>query len=501
MKARTHAALVAAALAGPPTFGAAHAQSWQREASIEASVAGSSNGGQTGGSDAEADLITTVRPALHVKRRGPRLDFTLDAGASLLSYARGTQSDRILPSLRTSVASTLAERLLYLDASAGVSQVESNPYAGRVSNGSSGNRRTETNWRVAPYLHREFSDRLSVLARVDAGRSRQSGSDDEMTSRQSVVRLESRPAPWGYAVEASRLDLSSSGTTDEELSVEAVRLRGSALVAGELIVGPMVGREKTRLGSAERDDTLVGFRLLWEPSPRTRVFADVERAFYGTGGEISASHRTPSMSFLLRAARGPDALGDSGAAADLSAFLDAILTTRNPDPAQRSELVRDIVARRGLQTALPRAVRNVVGYTQLRTYVEGSWVLLGTRNTLALSVYSQRREQLAAELGAAQPLPDAAGDDRQSGGTVEFNRRLEPRLSVDVSGRWSRIRGLGSREGDESRESVVRVAFARELSPRTGATFGVQHRRVRTNVDDLPSFNEFRAFAGVSHRF
>jgi hypothetical protein len=119
-----------------------------------------------------------------------------------------------------------------------------------------------------------------------------------------------------------------------------------------------------------------------------------------------------------------------------------------------------------------------------------------------VSAFAQQRRQVRGDLDAGTAaVAGALSDDRQYGASVEFNRRLTPRLAMDVSARWATIRGIGERTGDRSNDHSVRLAFVQEVAPRTSITAGVQQRRVSTNVSSLASYGEVLVFAGVQHRF
>ena len=235
------------------------------------------------------------------------------------------------------------------------------------------------------------------------------------------------------------------------------------------------------------------------------MFANVERRFFGTGGELRFNHRTPFNAFNLRVNREPvtatSSLGVIGAGGDVGSFLNAILSRSTPDPVQRAVIVQNLIASRGLQSSFPSATDFVANYQQLQTGVTASWVYSGPRATMSLSLYQQTLRQLSRDSASALPLTILVADNRQTGAALEVNYRLTPETSLDSAIRWSRIRGLAATEGQSTRENSISFALVHNLSPRSGMTVGVQHRVVDRNAGLLPSYDSTLVFAGVNHRF
>jgi hypothetical protein len=92
-------------------------------------------------------------------------------------------------------------------------------------------------------------------------------------------------------------------------------------------------------------------------------------------------------------------------------------------------------------------------------------------------------------------------DARQTALTLEASHRVTPLTSVTASMAWTRVEGLGSRAGDETREATYRVALSSSLSPRAGVSFGLQYRQLSTNVLSLNSYHQSSLFAALDYRF
>ena len=428
----------------------------------------------------------------------------IDAAANFLAFANGTQNAAVLPDANASLKATVVDRLLFLDAAASLTQVESNPFGTWSDQLTTANRRTSGTYRLSPFVAHDFSPRDSVLLRQDAAvTTNGAGTGTRLTSNQTLFRFDRKPVPLGGSIEVSRLQNRSSGTGDANLLLEAVRLRGNVALDGQLVVGVAAGRERSHFLLSDQTDPLYGLTLAWNPGPRTELSASVEHHFFGLGGSLNFRHRMPFMSLALSLSRQPvtasTSLGVFADSSGIAAFLDAILTTRYPDPAVRATLVNNLISSRGLQSGLPGAIDVIADYPQLQTAANLSWVLLGTRNTASISLYGQTQRQLT-QAGEIVPI-SPVNDNRQVGVALQFSRRLTPQTSLDAQLRWARITGLAVRAGDSTGQTSYRLAWIRNLSPRTGLSAGVQYNRFTTNVGGLQSYNAALAFVGMSHRF
>lgn len=479
---------------------------WTNHASVEARVTATDNAALAAGEPARGDVYSSLRPALRVTGHGPNSDLTLNAAADLVMYARGTQPDRALPILEGALKSVVVDRLLYFDANADVHQTEANAFAPRNDASSTSNLRTVSTYRLSPYLQHEFSQSVSLLARYDQSQSRESGSDGNgLHSRNSVVRLEGKPVPLGFSLAVSNLENYSSGLAFSELQVTTAKAGVSLAAFDEVVIGVAAGVERTHLLLSDQNDNLYGLNFRWTPTPRTDLFANVERRFFGNGGELRLIHRTPFSALSLRINREPvtatSSLGVLGAGGDVGAFLGAILSRSTPDPLQRAAIVQNLIASRGLQTSFAGATDFIATYPQLQTGVAASWVYSRSKTVASLSLYGQSLHQLIRGEAPALPLAAVATDSRQFGAAVDVNYRLTPETSLDSAISWSRIQGLAATAGQSTRESGVRFALLQNLSPRTGMTVGIQHRLVDSNVGQVQSYRPTLVFVGATHRF
>jgi uncharacterized protein (PEP-CTERM system associated) len=509
---RLHALAAAAVMAMAPALALAQSQT-QSSASpppppamvtIEAGVTATDNGALAAKGLERADLILSLRPHLELVRRRAGLELDVDAAVTMLDYARDSREGGVLPEIGASLRSTIVERWLYLDAAARVRQSEADPFGTRADDALGANRRTQGSYSISPYLEREFMPDTTMAARLDAAvTTNGAGDGSQLRSNHTLLRLERKPVPWGASLEWSRLDNETRGAVESRFTLDTLRARATANVGHDLVLGLVAGSDRSQLLLSRDHDTLYGASAHWSPGPRTELATTVEHRFFGNSGELKLRHRMPFMSLVVSAGRQPmmsqASLGVLGQGADLRGMLDAILTTRYPDPVARTELVNSLVANLGLNSRGAQAVELVAEYPQLQTAGSATLVLLGSRNTLSVSAYVQTQKRLQRPDEVL--LVPTTADNRQWGANVQFNRRLTPQLSADLQLRYSKIRGLADRAAELSQEGAVRLALMQNVAARSSVSAGVQYNRFSTNVSGQHPYRATQAFIGMNHRF
>lgn len=482
------------------------AQTWTTQATIQVRAAATTNGGLAPAGEQRKDLVTTLQPTFQLSGQGARLRLNALVSADLVNYARDSQPDRASPRVRFDLGAALAERLLFVDSSIDVHQTEVDPFAPRAEIGAGGTRQTSSTYRVSPYLTYALSPQSTLLARHEEMLSQSdSGATPNQRFSRTRLRAERRPTPYGGSLELSKEDARFSGNGEGRWTIESGKAIGDVAINAELVVGPIIGVEQTTFLLERHRDHRYGAHLRWSPGERTQLLAELEHRFFGTGWDLSLRHRTPFMSFSLRWNRTPvtstTSVGAAPAGTDLSTFLDAILTTRFPDAAARAALVSSLISTRGLRTKLPGAIEIFADYAQLQNGATATWVLLGSRNTVTLSVYQQTLRQFTRSGDVIGGVQLAGADNRQAGATLGLNRRLTPQMAVDLTSTWSRITGLAARSGDRTAQRTHRLSVLRALSERTGLSLGVQYDKLGTTVVGIDSYDAASAFIGLNHRF
>jgi uncharacterized protein (PEP-CTERM system associated) len=494
--------------ANAPQAGASQAANPPARLSVEMSEAATTNGGLDDNGMRQGDFITSIRPTLEVSHAGVGFKADLHAEAAFMNYAKGSQPDAVLPDVRGSAGATLLDHWLKLDAAGYVRAAEADPFGARTDDVIGANHRNEWGVLAGPTLQHDFGQDMSFLARHQFGTTRgsaQDGQEGQLDTNLTLVRLERKPTPLGVSVELSRLANRSSGAGSSRYTLTTARVRGTLAVGDDVSVGVLAGQDRSDYLLSSHVDPLYGAVLDWTPGSRTHLAAELEHRYFGQSGRLRFDHRTPFLTIAVDLSRqsvdSTSSFGTLAQGADLRGALDAILTTRYPDPATRAGVVDGIVSSRGLDARSAGAVNLIGDYPQLQTSAHASITLLGSRDTLNVALYALTTRALTRDGDPLATLSTTAADNRQRGGTMQLEHRLGAQLSAALMGSWSRIEGLGTSTGNRSEEQSWRVSLLDHLSLRSDFTVALQWYRFNTTAAGQRSFDATLGLVGLSHRF
>lgn len=477
---------------------------------ITATVTATDNGALTGEAQAKHDVIIDIAPRISFRSRGGGYALDGDLALDALAYTEKTAPDRVLPSGHVGLKSTLADRWLYLDVDGTAEQTAANPFGVLTDVPSSVNRVTTLRYSLAPYISHEFSPTLSLLARTEQRWTRRHADDDttlllrDARESNNTVSLTERAQPLGYSFEYSGQRTTYLGDVDTALSTEALRAVGTYAPQPHIVLGLVGGRERNEFSLTRRTDPIYGLRFELVPGERSSLSASAEHRFFGTGWDVQLKHRSPFVALALRSVRQPVALASPqllGTASSTAGLLDAMLTTRYPDPVARGALVGDLIARLGLPQQLKGPVEVFSDAPQLEQGVDLSAALQGRLTTLTLTAFQRRYSLL---MRADDPLAPLISDDQanqQYGVAINLNRRLDPLMTVNFGLSSTRLRGHGARGGDVSDQRLATATLTRQLSPGTTFSLGLRRRLSDTTIVGAADVHESAAFAALSHRF
>lgn len=488
----------------------AHAQTPQPVFEVRAVVTATDNGDLAPAAAAQRDLVFTLRPHVAIKRIRPGLRAELDLSLAFHAFARRTQPNVTTPQLAASLSVTAVERLLYLDAAARARRINNDPFQGQTPNALSatedGQQRIEKAYQLSPYLERQLTSQASILARHDATVLHGgAGTDARLATQRSVVRFEQLPLPWGVALEWSRQESHAQGIAASEITSDAVRGTANVALPSDLVVGAVIGRERSRFLLNDFDTSVVGVALTWKPGARTLLSVAAERRFFGYGGHLLLKHRNPFLSLTLSLQRQPviasALLGNVESAGSARELLDGLLTTRFPDASTRSALVDTTIAARGIDASVQGPIDAVAGYPQLQSKAQVAAVLHGTRNTAVLSLFSQTSQLIHRDGDALSAATlNTAFDIRQNGASLQFSRLLTPQWVGETKIQWSTVEGLGFRSGEVSEIQSFRLSLAQNVTSRSSWSMGFQHLRRETKASGQLPYRVNMVFAGINHR-
>lgn len=510
---RRRAVLTGVAGAVMAAFGPAGAQALRVQPEIESTLTVTNNAAATPSAEPRSDTIWSVNPRINISSRGGRASVEGTFGLEAIKYVNNTEDSVLLPRGSLSLRSQIVERTAFFDASVTADRINADPFAARPDSATAFNDYTQMRYRLTPYIERQLTPTLNFLVRTDHVFTRQVGSTSaadpggtdpvrDADEQQQTVRLEQLPRPLGITAELTRDSSRLRAASEPTLTQRAARLIASYAVDPQLTLGLIAGREYSQYSIIDRQDTIVGARMQWRPNERGELNVSVEDRYFGTGGDLEWRQRSPYFGVSLRANRQPVAQSGShllGAAGDdTTSLLDGILTTRYPNPAERTTVVEGLIRQLSLPGTLVGPVEFYSSYAQLQTNLSATAFFYGRLTTAAATVFARKRVRLVDLEDVLAPAT-LDSDNLQSGAEIDVSRRLSPVLSADAGLRYSRVKGLGPRAGQASRDAAVRFGFTRLLTVNTRVSAGLRYQSVRSTV--AASSSETAFVGSLLHRF
>lgn len=498
------AALVVGTFAGPSS----QAQVMRVEPAIGADVTYSNNGNQQPSGLEQADVAIEVRPEFWISYQTARLRARGVLGAVATTYIGGDRQGTLYPSIDLGATLQAIRDFFYIDADVVATRQFASPFAPRSTSGDE-NAYASYAYRIAPYFQGDLPALgMRYFLRNDFYWTYSTGTLGDQFDRGYEWRIRGELATTG---EGRRFGVSYQYERDylkfpdqPEFIVEVGRAVVSYRVNPYLSVNVRGGYEWEIFPASEGQGPIYGAGFSWRPTSRTNATAWWEDRFFGGSWLADVSHRTPWFVVALGSSRllstGSQSLFNVPRTNDVFRSLDAILSTRVPDPIERSRAVRDLLALTGLPSTLGTPVPIYSQRVDLHQSNSASVGFLGARNSLVADAYYLTREGITAE---GEPLPEPLRlftDETQRGASLTLSRRLARADSVNATVLWQRTEGSTLFNSNaESTQWTTRLQYNRQLRPRTNAYAGVRYIKYESNV--FPDFNEAAAFVGAYHRF
>ena len=482
---------------------------WYVQPNVQALESVTDNGGYGGASPVRtADLITDLTAGLDVFGLTPRLQVRGNYTVHALEYARASQGGRVEPSGRLDANFEAVEKHLLIDGSLLSTRVLNNPLSPIPSDQSTLNNTSISVERVAPTLVGQIGSLVKYKLRSENSLTQSDPVDpfhpNAYVSNHSVD-LEQTPSVLGLAANAQRTQTHFDTPSAQPLTDNSARAILRFRPWPEFAIGARYGITSNNYGllPSERLGRIIGGDLAWRPTERTSIEGFVERRLFGHEWDLRASHRTPFLAVSLTSNRttgtSPLSLLTLTGSGDVSSLLDAIYTTRYPDPIERAQVVNEVITSQGLPATIsgPLSV-----YTQFVSRVSDDRLaiaLKGRRNTVEIALYAHRNEVLQGNIAPTAASITTQTDSYQLiGGSAGYTLRLSPTARGTLSAYSNRSTGLGAADGEQTTETVYSLRLGQALSKRLDAVAGAEHRSTHSNF--ALNAEETAVFAGFAWR-
>lgn len=451
-----------------------------------------------------ADAILQVSPSVRMSARGQRVQGSIDYSLDGVVYAR--ESERNTVNHRLNLSSIggleLVEDRIFLDADARIAQQATTAFGQTPA--AAGLPTADTtqvaSYSLSPHLRgrlggfAEYRARVRHTATVAPDRPQ---FDSSAQTVQVGVGSGADFARLGWALDAQRTV--SDFEAGRRTTADTVTAGLSYRLMPELIVRANVGSDWNDLRTVQRERyDRYGAGFDWRPTPRTLVAAQVDERYFGTGYDLTFSHRMARTSWTLRASRSTTEVSGRGTAAVATLYdlLFARFAAIEPDPLRREQLVLAFLRNNNLPPNALVFTDVLFGAATLQESQSLSFAAFGRRTTVTTTLLRSRSSRLDTLVTGIGDTLDATGSLRQLAVNLTVSHRLTPDSAASVS--LSEQRNEGDLAAQHTRQRALALSWGTQLGPRSSLTLTARH------VDfDSPTqpYTENAVVATFGHRF
>lgn len=484
---------------------------WTIEPSIAVESTLTSNEGLDPSNKRRSDWVNQFTPGVRFNAASAHTTLTGDVSVPLLVYTRTSSRNYAAPEANVNGTLEAIDRLLFVDASANVSQQYFNPFGPQsvsLANATQ-NRYTSRVYTVSPYLKGTVPGDLDYELRQRSTWSDASGLSGVAVSNRSYtddveMHLSRKPAPAGWNLDYAHSDIYFSDEPGQNReTTEIAHASAKYQIDPAFQLAATGGYESNQFFAGSDSGPVYGVGAEWHPTDRASLKASAEHRFFGTGYSLSIDNHTHLTILSIKASRDitsyPQQVAALPAGVSVAGLLDTLYASQIPNPAQRQALVDQVIADRGL----PQILNNPIAlFAQQITLVEsqtGTFGILGARNTILVTAYRARNQPIfGAEDNALSPLLAQFLNNTQVGTNVIYTHQLAPLLTFGINGAWSRVTD-NSTVGGTTRLYSLQPILSRVLTPLTSIYAGARYQDANSNV--AAGYREFAVFVGLTHTF
>lgn len=436
-----------------------------------------------------SQFISELTPSVSFAKTGQRLILNGTAQWRHFDYRDDRLRDTVDHSFEYALSgrATLAQDLLYVDASASATPNNISAFGPRVEDAPwlASNQAKVKTWRISPHLEQRYGHLASMSLRYTRDRVEGGGTRGFATTVGDGIsaNLASGTAfgklGWGLSYLRQELDDSINGETSSQTSNANLRYA----VTPRMGLTASVGYDRYRFQSLGGDTAgrnwSYGFD--WNPSLRTRMSASLGRHFYGQTGAFSLVHRSRRTTWNIVYDDGITTSREEfllPATIDTGTLLDRLFATTIPDPVARREAIAAYIQ----ETGLPPSLANDVNFLSNRYFhqrsLQGSMAFKLARTTGVLSLSRSERVALSSQESdsvlVGNQLSSRNDNVRQKGANASVNYRLTPRTSAVAAFTWNRSLSLTTDIEDTRRD--FRIGLNHQLGRKLRATVDLQRR-------------------------
>ncbi len=309
---------------------------------------------------------------------------------------------------------------------------------------------------------------------VQRARGTDAGDTNGRTSVLSLTPVQMRALNWSLDFSDQRSSPRIGRSTHTELALAGLNWRPDV----DWRLGVRVGQERTDvLGGAARSGETYGASANWQPGARTALGLNWDHRVAADQYSLSANHRLQRSTLGFSYSRslnlpGTYLLGESQTRYDQ---LFALYASREPDPARRDQLVRQELARLGLNVDTPVSSGFLSSNTSLSHMLQFNWAWSLQRSLLSVGLNQRRTERVGAVLPGVPDDLALSSVVRQQGLNLGWSYRLDPRQSLSLQ--LLRQYNEGDQSAQDSTLDSINLIWTARLGLQTQFSASYRHSR------------------------
>jgi uncharacterized protein (PEP-CTERM system associated) len=463
-------------------------------------------------SDEDSAFILEASPNISVRRTAGRLKLSGNMELQGFKYFGIDAGSRVMPNLSLDGTGELADNLFFVDVNAQVRQQNISAVRQSVDNALPSDDRAEVRaFRVSPYLRGRFANDTDwtlryTLSRFSTDAATATNSTQHEVSAQASGGTGVTGLSWGANVSQRRSDY-GGGATRSNFDGTTYLASLSYRFSPQWVASARAGYERNTVLASGRAGNRYGVGLGWNPTDRTTITADYDKRSFGNSYAYAFNHRTARTGLRLSYTSDVRTLTEELLGVGIISGNDVFLSFFNSgafasieDPAQREAAVIAFMQSVGLwQNGQPVGLAVPLNFISNRTFTErrlrATFSYAGRRNSLVISAYRSRRDDVSSGFTTSDDLAAGLGVD-SSTVSVNLGHRLTPITSANLT--VSRSKGATVIGGDgDSIQHRYDLALSTRLRKDTSATVGLRH----VTLDGSSDYTENAVMAALGITF
>jgi uncharacterized protein (PEP-CTERM system associated) len=428
---------------------------------------------------------TDISPGIHFNSSVGRFTGSVDYSLHQIIQSNDAGQNELQNALDLDGVVEALDKRVFVDLNGKISQRTISAFGAQsgVDSAINSNKTEVSSFRISPYAKgylNRFADYEAryALSTTRAKSAQFANSTDESASFKLKGTAFTDRLHWTSLLSTERIEQGSSNTVKSDNFNNSL----GYVVDPQFNVTATFGREYGNYVSSEGSyKTTTGLTVVWLPTERTTVSAEVENSLAGKTHKFNFEHRTSKTSWRVSDVKSvsfSNALSASSIQGNAYDLLFSQLATVEPDPVKRAALVNNLLLTN--YGVLYESILSgyLTGGTSIQRTQDVSFSLLGVRDIVTVTAMQNSGQKLLGSSTVADDFSNASLINQRAL-TVSLTHRLnsEMTLSAQLTGQ----KNTSDNTNLVSNLKSISVDASAKLNLKTMVTLGVR-RTIYSNV-------------------